>query len=154
MNESGELQHYSKTGSTAETDIPNLDYFSYCPSKAAQDSNQSDDRWCKNIAPLLPKYDTKCRGIHPITHRCVTQSTSTPSRKISQSTFHPHEQLSTSKWLGSQQWQTLHFCKHRLLIVGILSHAQISRLFPFSVPIWKLKCKRPMYTCPFLHIYA
>ena len=27
MNESGELQHYSKTGSTAETDIPNLDYF-------------------------------------------------------------------------------------------------------------------------------
>ena len=27
MNESGELQHYSKTDSTAETDIPNLDYF-------------------------------------------------------------------------------------------------------------------------------
>ena len=27
MNESGELQHYSKTDSTAEMDIPNLDYF-------------------------------------------------------------------------------------------------------------------------------
>ena len=27
MNESDELQNYSKTGSTAETDIPNLDYF-------------------------------------------------------------------------------------------------------------------------------
>ena len=66
-------------------------FHSYFPSKAAQDSNQSDDRWCKNIAPLLPKHGTKCRGIHSSTHRSVTQSTLTPSRKIFPSTLPPRK---------------------------------------------------------------